>query len=462
MKKYVLIFLLILVESFFVDCTTIEAKNKLGKEYRLEPLTIFAESIDLIQKNYIVKPKVKEIAFNAVEGMKEEVTRRGYKVSNLELGWESINDEDIESSYKLFAKAYDSFIENTDIPPNKLVYVSLRKIVENLDPGSSFLTKEERQELLIELKRSSSAVAIEVAFEDDILTVISPIEGTPAYQAGIKAGDKIIKIDDKPTIDLTLTDAVKSLRGPKGSKVKLTIKREGIVTPLEFSITRNVIQLKSAHRQLLTPEIVYIHISNFQNKTTKEVSSALEELESGRELKGLILDLRNNSGGLLSEAIKVSNLFLESGVIVITKARGEGQNMDVYADRNEKVGNYPMSTLVNGASTGAAEIVAAALKENKRALILGATTFGLGSIQTIFPLRDGAGLRLTTAKYYTPSGRSFDGGIQPDVIIKEREGDDAQLIAAKTALQKAADLPPEVAIEKMIKYFESSGLAETE
>jgi carboxyl-terminal processing protease len=463
MKRFILIFTLIFVQSLLGGCQTREVTHRAVEENKLDYITVFAETLRQIQKNYIEKPNVKDLTFNAVEGIKEEFTRRGYKTNELELDWESIDDDDIESSCRLFAMAYDFYIGNTDVPPNELVDVSRKRLVESLDdPHSSFMSKEKQQELLIEAKRNFTGVGVEITIRENVLTVVSPIEGAPAYKAGVKAGDKIIEIDNKPTIDMTLTDAVKSLRGPKGSNVKLTIIHKGIDKRLELNITRDVLLLKSARHKLLAPDIGYVRISSFQSKTDKDLASALEKIENGRVLKGLILDVRNNPGGLLTPAIKVSDLFLDSGLIVSTKGRNESQDMEVPAQRNEKQRNYPIIVLVNGASAGAAEIVAAALQENQRALILGTTTFGLGSIQTILPLSDGASLRLTTAKYYTPSGRSFDGGFQPDVIVKEREGDDAQLIAAKTALQKAADLAPETAIKGMIEFLRSSGLVESE
>ena len=254
--------------------------------------------------------------------------------------------------------------------------------------------------------------------KDGILTVVSPIEGTPAYEAGMKAGDKIIKIEDKSTKDMNLMEAVKTIRGPKGTKVKLTIMREGATEPLEFSITRDVIPLKSVRFFPLSPDVGYVRISNFQSKTSADLSAALQELEKGGRQKGLILDLRNNPGGLLSQAIDVSDLFLDSGVIVTTKGRDSSQNITASAHKNKKQRSYPIVVLVNGGSASASEIVAGALQDNKRALILGTRTFGKGSVQTILPLSDGSGLRLTTARYYTPSGRSIQlSGITPDIDL---------------------------------------------
>jgi carboxyl-terminal processing protease len=325
--------------------------------------------------------------------------------------------ENIEIFTEVLRQIEKNYVEPQD--PQKLIYGAIKGMVQSLDPHSSFLTKEEHQELLIETKGSFTGVGIEITVRDNVLTVVSPIEGTPAYEAGIKAGDQIIGIDDKPTNDMNLTDAVKNIRGPKGTKVKLTVRREGAEKPLEFSITRDVIPLKSVRSHLLSPDIGYVRISSFQSKTDEDLVSALEKIEDGRALKGLILDVRNNPGGLLTQAIKVSDLFLDSGLIVSTKGRNDSQDMEVPANKNEDLRNYPIIVLVNGGSASAAEIVAGALQDNKRALVLGTKTFGKGSVQTILPLSDGSGLRLTTAKYYTPSGKSIQlSGITPDIKVE--------------------------------------------
>jgi len=310
-----------------------------------------------------------------------------------------------------------NYVEEED--PKKLIYGAIKGMVQDLDPHSSFMTKEEHQDLLIETKGSFWGVGIEITMRDNIITVVAPIEGTPAYKAGIKAGDRIIKIDDKPTNDMTLMDAVKYIRGPKGTKVKLTISRKGIDKPLGFNITRGEIPVRSVKKTLLTPEIGWVRISNFQGKTDKDLVLALDELEKGRKLKGLVLDLRNNPGGLLTQAVAVSDIFLDSGLIVSTRGRNQAQNMEESAHKNIKNRYYPVVVLVNEGSASAAEIVAGALQDNKRALILGTRTFGKGSVQTILPLSDGSGLRLTTARYYTPSGRSIQtSGITPDIELE--------------------------------------------
>ncbi len=339
---------------------------------------------------------------------------------------------DIYKNIEVFAEVL-SLIEENYVEPQdeqKLIQGAIKGMMQSLDPHSSFMTKEEHEDLLIATEGSFSGIGIEITIKDDILTVVSPIEDTPAYEAGIKAGDKIVKIGDKITNDMTLTDAIKYIRGPKGTEVELTISREGVDKPLVFKIIRDVIPLKSVKSCPLDYDIGYVRISNFQGKTADDLLIALDSLEEAHKLKGLILDLRNNPGGLLDQAIKVSDEFLDSGLIVSTKGRSEAQNIEESAHKNKKERNYPIIVLVNSGSASASEIVAGALQDNKRALILGTRTFGKGSVQTVLALSDGSGLRLTTARYYTPSGRSIQlSGISPDIEIayvpqNEKEGNE--------------------------------------
>jgi carboxyl-terminal processing protease len=322
--------------------------------------------------------------------------------------------KNIEIFVEVLRQVEENYVEPID--PQTLIYGAIKGMVVNLDPHSSFMTKDEHNELMLETTGSFTGIGIEITTKDGVLTVVSPIEGTPAYEAGIQSGDKIIKIEDESTKDMSMIDAVKKIRGPKGTKVRLTIAREGETKPLEFSIVRDVIPLISVRNFLLAPDVGYVRITNFQSKTTKDLASALEQLEKGRDLKGLILDLRNNPGGLLSQAEEVSDLFLDSGIIVSTKGRISSQDRKTVANQNGKPRDYPIVVLVNGGSASAAEIVAGALQDNGRALILGSRTFGKGSVQTILPLSDGSALRLTTARYYTPSGKSIQlSGITPDI-----------------------------------------------
>ncbi|MBW1782102.1 MAG: S41 family peptidase [Deltaproteobacteria bacterium] len=322
----------------------------------------------------------------------------------------------IEIFTEVLRQVEKNYVEPQDA--QKLIYGAIKGMVQSLDPHSSFMTKEEYEEMMTETKGSFSGIGIEITVRDKVLTVVSPIEGTPAYEAGMKAGDKIIMVEGQSTQDMSLIEAVKKIRGPEGTKINLTIAREGVDKPLEFSITRGVIPLKSVRSYTLDPGIGYIRVSNFQSNTADDVSSALEQLEKDGTLKGLILDVRNNPGGLLSQAIEVSEFFLDSGVIVSTKGREAAQNIEATAHKNKKERKYPIIVLVNGGSASAAEIVAGALQDNKKAIILGTRTFGKGSVQSILPLSDGSGLRLTTARYYTPSGKSIQSyGITPDIEI---------------------------------------------
>jgi carboxyl-terminal processing protease len=328
--------------------------------------------------------------------------------------------KDVYKNIELFTEVLrqieNNYVETQE--PKDLIYGAIKGMIRDLDPHSSFMTKEEYSEFMLETKGSFTGIGIEITIKDNILTVVSPIEDTPAYKAGIKAGDKIFKVENEPTKDMTMLEAVKKIRGPKGTKVNLTILREGSDKPLEFSITRDVIPLKSVRHNLLSPDIAYIRISNFQSKTAEDLSSVIKELKKERKIKGLILDLRNNPGGLLSQAIEVSDIFLDSGIIVSTKGRNNAHNITASAHENSTKIDYTIIILVNGGSASAAEIVSGALQDNKKALILGTRTFGKGSVQTILPLSDGSGLRLTTARYYTPSGKSIQSsGITPDIEI---------------------------------------------
>ncbi len=350
--------------------------------------------------------------------------------------WEvTAETSDIYKNLEIFTEALREIQENyVDVKePEELIQGAIKGMVESLDPHSSFMTQKEYEDLMVDTKGRFDGVGIEITIRDNILMVISPIEGTPAYEAGIKAGDQILKIDGELSINMSLTDAVSRIRGPRGTKVNLTVQREGVSKPLEFIITRDEIPITSVRHYLLTPDIAYVRISGFQGETDRDLTKALEEIEEGRNLRGLILDLRWNPGGLLNQSISVSDLFLDSGIIVSTKGRDDAQSMDVSAEKNDVPRNYPMIVLVNGGSASASEIVAGALQDNKRALILGTQTFGKGSVQTILPLSDGSGLRLTTANYYTPSGRSIQAsGITPDIILdyvppkKDDEEDDEE------------------------------------
>lgn len=302
-----------------------------------------------------------------------------------------------------------------------LIYGAIKGMLETLDPHSGFMPPETYKEMQSETRGRFEGLGLEITMKDAILTVVAPIEDTPAFKAGILAGDQIIKIDGEWTKSLTLMDSVKKMRGPKGSQVTITIMREGFTKPRDFTLTRDVIPVRSVRHELLDKQYGYIRISQFQEKTDSEFDKAMKALEEESKggLKGLVLDLRNNPGGLLDQAVKISDRFIDSGIIVSIDGKKEEQKQKFPAHAQGTLPRYPLVVLVNGGSASGSEIVAGAIQDHHRGIILGTQTFGKGSVQTIFSLKDGAGLRLTTARYFTPSGRSIQAkGIAPDVVVK--------------------------------------------
>jgi carboxyl-terminal processing protease len=315
-----------------------------------------------------------------------------------------------------------NYVEEVDT--KKLVYGAINGMLASLDPHSSFLPPDMYKEMKIETKGSFGGLGIEISIKDGFLTVISPIEDTPAYRVGIKAGDQILKIEDKLTKDMSITDAVKRMRGPKGTKVTITIMREGFERPKDFTLVRDIIQVKSIKSRTLDNGYGYVRIAQFQEKTDEDLIKALTNLkkENGGSLKGLVLDLRNDPGGLLEQAVKVSDHFISDGLIVYTEGRNQDSKMKFVAQKGNKELGYPMVILINGGSASASEIVAGALQDHKRAVILGTQSFGKGSVQTIIPLSEDSGLKLTTARYFTPKGRSIQAkGITPDIVVENLE-----------------------------------------
>jgi carboxyl-terminal processing protease len=307
-----------------------------------------------------------------------------------------------------------------DVNSKELIQNAIQGMVQSLDPHSSLLPPEAFEDLQIDTKGKFTGIGIHITMRDGFVTVISPIEDTPAHRAGIKAKDRIIKVDGKPTKDLR--QAVSMMRGPKGTKVRVTIMRNGVKKPIEFELIRDVIPIVSVKYIFLKPGYGYIRLSQFAGNTTDELEKALVELDSVDEpLKGLILDLRDNGGGLLNQSIKVADLFLDDGKILSIKGR-QNKNTKVFkATPDQLQHEYPMIVLINGGSASASEIVAGALQDQRRALILGTTSFGKGSVQTVETLRDGSGLKLTIARYYTPNGRSIQAkGIEPDIVLPHR------------------------------------------
>jgi carboxyl-terminal processing protease len=333
----------------------------------------------------------------------------------------SASNDETYKGLRLFTDVIELVEKNyvDEVDTEDLIHKAIQGMVQSLDPHSQLLPPEAFEELQIDTKGKFTGIGIRITMQEGFVTVISPIEGTPAYKAGIQARDKIVKVDGEETKDLR--DAVNKMRGPKGTQVVITIIREGTPDPIDFELTRDVIPIHSVRSFMLTPDYGYIRISNFRDETSEDVEMALKKLESVGALKGLILDLRDNPGGLLNQSIQVSDLFINNGKILSIKGR-EKKNTKVFnAKSNTTKRKYPMVVLINGGSASASEIVAGALQDHDRALILGTSSFGKGSVQTVESLRDGYGLKYTIARYYTPSGRSIQAqGITPDIVVSKR------------------------------------------
>lgn len=313
-----------------------------------------------------------------------------------------------------------NYVEEVEI--KQLVYGSIKGMLADLDPHSSFMPPEMFKEMQVETTGSFGGLGIEITIRDGVLTVVSPIEDTPAFRAGVEAGDRIIKINGELSKDMTLMEAVKKMRGKKGTEITISIMREGLTSLLDIKIIRDIIKVVSVKNKMLTDSIAYVRLTQFQSRTYSDLNLKMKELKKDHSISGLVLDLRNNPGGLLQQAVKVSDYFLKTGLIVYTDGRISKQNMRYKAYDDGTEGDYPIVVLINGGSASASEIVAGALQDHKRALVMGTPSFGKGSVQTIVPLEDGSAVRITTSLYYTPSGRSIQAkGIEPDVLVEAGE-----------------------------------------
>ena len=323
---------------------------------------------------------------------------------------------------KLFNEVLNMVEKNyvEEVDPKVVIHGAIQGMIKSLDPHSSFMSAEQYRDLQTDTKGSFSGLGIVITMQDEVITVVAPIEDKPAFIAGVKAGDKIIEIDGETTKAFTIMDAVHKLRGEKGTKVTITVTRKGEDKSIPFDIIRDTIDIKSVKYTVYQGDIGYIRISNFQETTTDELDEALTKIGAGdAPLKGLVLDLRNNPGGLLEQAVTVSDTFLKSGVIVSSKGRTKSGRrvFEARDDGNEL--ECPIVILINGGTASASEIVSGALHDNKRAILMGARSFGKGSVQTIVPLKDGSALKLTIARYYTPDGESIQAkGIVPDIVVE--------------------------------------------
>ena len=342
--------------------------------------------------------------------------------------------EELETFANVLTIVQKNYVE--PVSTKQLINGAITGMLASLDPHSAYLTPELYKDLQIETRGSFGGLGIEITIKNGVLTVVSPIEDTPAYKAGVKPNDQIIKIDSNFTKDMTLTDAVKAMRGPKGSKITLTLHREGLPELFTVPLIRDVIKIKSVKEKQLPGGYSYIRVSTFQEHTDDDVEADLQKFQKdhGGKIKGLVLDLRDDPGGLLNQAVHIADDFLDGGMIVYTEGRLESQKQKYLSHKKGDYFEYPMVVLVNGGSASASEIVAGALQDHRRAAIMGTQTFGKGSVQTILPLDDKSALRLTTARYFTPNGRSIQAvGITPDVIVEEPK-----------LTQAAAEIPGDV------------------
>ena len=374
-------------------------------------------------------------------------------------GWERTGHatetyEELKTFSEVLTQVQKSYVDETKV--KDLVQGAIRGMLSTLDPHSAYMTADMYKEMQVETKGEFGGVGIQIGVKENRLAVIAPIEGTPAYRAGVKSGDFITKVNDETTKDLTLMDAVQKMRGPKGSKVNLTIQREGTPDPLQFTLVRDTIKIESVKSKVLD-NIGYVRLTQFQESTGRDLSKVLKQFKD-QKLQSTILDLRNNPGGLLTSAVEVSEQFLPGGKLVVYTKGRESKKDEWISKGKDQMDDSPMIVLVNEGSASASEIVAGALQDYGRAVIVGTTSFGKGSVQTILPLGDGSGLRLTTAKYYTPKGRSIQStGITPDIVVKaqpptavakagetksgEKDGEQKQ---AKPAVVPGKDQPAQV------------------
>ena len=372
--------------------------------------------------------------------------------------------EDLRTFTEVFARIKNDYVE--PVEDKALLENAIRGMLTGLDPHSSYLVPDDYQELQAGTSGEFGGLGIEVGMEDGFVKVIAPIDDTPAQRAGVEAGDLVIRLDDTPVKGMSLSDAVKVMRGAPGTDIVLTIVREGLDRPIRITITRDVIRVTSVRSRALEPGYGYVRISQFQLRTGESLREAVGELREGagdEDLKGLVLDLRNNPGGVLNAAVSVSDAFLNEGTIVYTEGRMDDAKLTFSAKGSDILDGIPLVVLVNAGSASASEIVAGALQDHRRAVIMGEKTFGKGSVQTILPLGNGSALKLTTARYYTPSGISIQArGIVPDITLDrvrvsqldvgqgvkeadlarhlESDGDEEDFEAAKRA-QQDEDVP---------------------
>tara|TARA_B100001123_G_scaffold115959_1_gene135091 strand:- start:525 stop:1679 length:1155 start_codon:yes stop_codon:yes gene_type:complete len=345
----------------------------------------------------------------------------------------SQNMEKLYMKIDLFSEVLEKIQEEyvDEIDQSEVMDSAINGVLQSLDPYSSYMNPEIFEEMSTETSGEFGGLGIEVSMEAGVVKVISPIDDTPASRAGVKAGDYIVRIDGDQVQGKTLMEAVNLMRGPVGSPIEITVRRKGLKKAKIFKIVREIIEIKSVVSELIDNEIGYLRLRAFNENSSNQLKKEIVKLEKNKKLVGYIFDLRNNPGGLLSQAVKITDFFLNDGEIVSTKGRRKRENRKFFAKKGDKIRGKPLIVLINGGSASASEIVAGALQDQKRAVLLGEDTYGKGSVQSIIPLRNRGAIRLTISKYYLPSGRSIsEVGVSPDIFIEE--GDEEFLINTTT------------------------------
>jgi C-terminal peptidase prc len=399
-----------------------------------DELSLLGEVLSIVRAQYVVEPNFSKMRFGGLKGLEAALPKDRFRIEGDDetatvqygdpgqavhtLRFTGSSSDEVRR--QLTSAVRTAHQVAPDLGATALEYAVLEGALTSLDPHSHFLDPEQYRELKVETSGSFGGLGIEVAIRDEQLSVVAPIEGTPAYRAGIQPGDRIVKIDGLPTGGMAVGDAVRKLRGPSGTRVTLTVQREGAADPRDVTLVREIIQVQSLKTSEIEPGLGYIRIRQFQERTAKDMEAALEKLQKTGRLAGLILDLRSNPGGLLTSAVEVSERLLGDGkLIVYTEGRLESNNMRFVAHTRQPITRVPIVVLVNQGSASAAEIVAGALQDHGRGVVLGTRTYRKGTIQTIVPLSGGSGLRLTTAMYFTPKGRRIqDHGVDPDVVVE--------------------------------------------
>jgi carboxyl-terminal processing protease len=349
--------------------------------------------------------------------------------------------EDARLLAEVLQRVRQDYVESID--DHELMESAIRGMVSALDPHSAFLDPEEYDEIRISTTGAYSGVGIEVTMQDGVVRVVAPIDGTPAARAGIEAGDTIVSIDDVPVDTAALDDAINRMRGKAGTSVKVSVTREPGPQTLDFVLERSNVQVHSVKKELLEPGFGYVRITHFSETTPNDLTRAIADLKAQSpqgKLKGLVLDLRNNPGGVLEAAVSVSDAFLNDGAIVSASGRAVESRFEMDATPGDLLDGGALAVLVNGGSASASEIVAGALKDHGRAMLIGKTTFGKGSVQTVMPLSDGRAIKLTTSRYYTPSGASIhEKGIDPDIVV-DRDQDPVENLGAANLLERDSEV----------------------